>query len=327
VVEAIMNPIKLAVGCLVACASTVACSVDAPSVDVPTAPAGNGSLMAPGTGTGTGGVGVGVASACKLDTRQVVESQGRFYELVTSRGRLFAFENGAPVALANAAGAWPTPYATTAYPGQQYPAAYPTPAVAGAVDLTQIPLYAAGPCQARGPNACVFETHAFVLLPGNRLLEYVTGGGRQWVFESGQMTGAGVDLSAIPRYAEICANRGLSGGFCKLDTRTFLKLGNDVIESITAYGKRYQLNIDGLKVADSGIDLTQVPAYANGPCRGRAQGQCVFETRTFEYLSGQVIETVTAYGAAFRFTAAGAEIQGNGAALASVPHWANGPCR
>src|SRR5689334_7961070 len=34
------------------------------------------------------------AGYCNLDTRQVVQAQGRFIEIVTSRGALFEFENG-----------------------------------------------------------------------------------------------------------------------------------------------------------------------------------------------------------------------------------------
>lgn len=300
-----MNRVGLTIGTLSLCVS-VACSVETPNVNGTTGPVGPVGTVPPGTyGAGVGMPGAPFAGPyCKLDTRQIVELQGRFLEVVTSRGRLFEMENGMPV-----------------QPGVGIPGPN------GAVDLTTVPLYAAGPCAGRAPGTCVFDTHAFVLLPPNRLVEYVTTMGRQFVFEANQMTGAGVELAAIPRYQDLCANRAMTGGLCKLDTRTFAKIGNDVIESITAYGRRWQYNLDGMRLPDSGVDLATIPHYAAGPCMGRAPGQCIFETRAYEVIGGQLTESITANGMVWRFNAlTNAPVQ-PGTPIMSTPHWANGPCR
>lgn len=334
-----------------AIAAMSACTAEVPTVDqqqmAAVCPPGqvcaNGGVVAtcpPGQVCATGPTvcppgqvcpGIVPAGYCRLDTRQVVEAHGHIIEIVTSRGQLFEFENGISVQPATAS-YLPVPYtpivAAPGGPPVVAPGVAAPPAALGlGSELTSVPLYAAGPCLGAPPGQCHFETHAFVLLPEGRLLEYVTLAGRQWVFEAGQMTGAGVDLAAIPRYAAICSLRGLSGGLCHFDTRTFFKDGDDVIESITAYGRRWQLDIDGIPDPDSGIDLTQIPQYAVGPCRGRGPGECMFETRTFELFNGQPTESITAQGAIFRYAITGHDMPGNGLPIASVPYLANGPCR
>jgi len=272
-------------------------------------PTAGGGVVPP---PGTPGAGVPYATApfgCGLDTRQVVETQGRFFEIVTSRGRLFEFENGAPV-----------------QPGVGLPSyTFPQP---GAIDLTTVPLYQQGPCAGQPAGACEFETHAFVVLPGTvHIREYVTAFGRQWIFENNTMTGAGIPLDAIPRYAEICQFRNLTGGVCTFDTRTFLKINGEVVESITAYGRLWQLDIDGFHFDESGLELARLPQYASGPCRVSTPGLCTFETRTFEPFNGQLIETITVSGLVFRYLPTGQEVPGSGVPIASAVHWANGPCQ
>ncbi len=244
---------------------------------------------------------------CDIDTRQVVEVPGHFFEIITSRGRLFEFENGMPIQA-----------------GVGFPIQYPS--TPGEVDLTTIPLYAQGPCAGMPAGACVFDTQAFVRLPEGRFLEYVTVGGRQWVFENNQMTGAGVDLNAIPRYAPICALSYLTGGMCLFDTRTFYKVGAEVVESITAYGRKWELNIDAIPLSNTGMDLMAYPQYARGPCLGSAPGSCVFGTRTFEPINGQIVETVTVRGVVYRYLPNGAELPGSGQPIGADGHW-TGVCR
>src|SRR4051794_28449360 len=112
---------------------------------------------------------------CDIDTRQVVQSEdGHLVEVVTSHGRLFEFENGTPI----------QPDVNSIFSPVPAPAVAATPVGAAHIgtDLSSIPLYALGPCAGRPGPACVFDTHAFVLLPEGRFLEYVTVDGRQWVF-------------------------------------------------------------------------------------------------------------------------------------------------
>jgi hypothetical protein len=254
---------------------------------------------------------------CDFDTRQVVETQGRYIEIVTSSGRLFEFENGLPV---QAAGLLPQlTYTPTA-------AGVAAQAVPGAYDLTQVPLYAQGPCAGMAPGSCNFDTQAWVLLPEGRFLEYVTVQNRQYVFENNMMTGAGIDLDAIPRYDPICDAEPTGVAPCQFDTRTFIKQGGNVIESITAYGRLWELDINGLPLPNSGIDLSTIPKYATGPCMGAPLGQCVLNTRTFEPSPAGLIETVTANGMAYRYPA-NAAAAAQPAPVVATPHWLNGPCR
>jgi hypothetical protein len=320
-----MNFVKLS-GCLFLVGG-VACSIETPRVDQ----TGLNQTGTPGVGLP---VGTGVdLNPCAIDTRTVVENQGHFIEVITSRGRLFEFENGAPIQAG--VGFAPTPgygYPPVASP---YPPVTPytgVPAVVpaiGAVDLMSIPLYAQGPCAGFTPGACVFDTHAFVRLPGNRLAEYITANGRQWVFENNQMTGAGLPLQTIPRYQQICGPVAATGAPCIFDTRVFLKIGNQLVESITAYGRRFELNLDGAPLPNTGMDLMQSPRYAAGPCQGAPPGACILETRTFEPgLGGQLVETITSRGFLFTYLAeTGADVQPPVAIMMAKPHWTNGPCR
>lgn len=255
------------------------------------------------------------ALACSLDTRVVVEHVGHFIEVITSRGRLFELDNGVPI------------QTTMGIPAPAFSWGGAGGAPSTGLDLSSVPLYAQGPCFGAPPLACVFDTHAFVRLPEGRLLEYVTANGRQWVFENNQMTGAGVPLTAIPRYQQICGPIAAMGQACVFDTRVFVKIGAEIVESITAYGRRWELSLDGLPLPNTGLDLTASPRYANGPCQGFSPGTCILETRSFEPgPNGQLVESVTSRGLVFTYSAdTGAELQ-PATPLAARPQWANGPC-
>jgi hypothetical protein len=321
----------LVAGSLVVAGS--ACSIE-PRVDSTPTPGANG------VPTGIPGAVPPIVpggGACAIDTRTIVEQGGRIIEIVTARGRLYEFENGVPIQPpvgVAAYGGYPGYAAPAAgYPG--YPGASPAfggpPAAAGlatGIELQSVPLYAQGPCAGQAPRACVFDTHAFVRLPEGRFLEYVTAYGRQWVFENNQMTGSGVPLARIPRYQQLCAPAAAaSGGLCVFDTRVFVKIGTQLVESITAYGRRFEINLEGMPLPNSAVDLMQSPRYAGGPCRGVAPGSCLLETRTCEPgMNGQLVETITSGGFFFTYAAeTGAEVQ-PALPMASRPGWAAGPC-
>jgi hypothetical protein len=317
----------------------VACSIE-PRVDTTPLGGTSGVVGAPGA---PGGVLPLAGGPCAIDTRTVVEQGGRLIEIVTSRGRLYEFENGVPIQPpvgVAAYGGYPgyPATATPGYPGYPgYPgapggAAAPYPGVPGAlatgIELQSVPLYAQGPCAGAAPRACVFDTHAFVRLPEGRFLEYVTAYGRQWVFENNQLTGNAVPLASIPRYQQLCAPAAAaSGGLCVFDTRVFVKMGTQLVESITAYGRRFEINLEGVPLPNSAVDLMQSPRYANGPCRGSAPGACILETRTFEPgVNGQLVETITSGGFFYTYSAdTGAEIQ-PAMPMTTKPSWAAGPC-
>jgi len=268
-----------------------------------------GTTPVPGTTSGgvvgqPGGVGGVYGTSCELDTRQIVEKQGRYFEILTSRGRLFEFENGVPV---QAAGLLPNVIAGP-----------------GGYDLLQVPLYAQGPCAGMPALACVFDSQAFVLLPEGRFLEYVTVGSRQWVFENGAMTGAGLDLATIPRYANMCSLGAQMGSPCIIDTRTFLKQGPVLVESVTAFGRLWEWDIDA-NIITNGVDLMSIPRFANGPCAGQMPGSCTFNTRTYEPAAGGLLEVVTVDQMAFRMPVGAVAAQAT--PISATPHWLNGPCR
>ena len=83
--------------------------------------------------------------------------------------------------------------------------------------------------------------------------------------------------------------------------------------------------------ADNGIDLTQVPRYATGPCNGVPFGQCKLATRTYGVANGQTVEIVTARGFVWRWLAGGTsafvEVQPSGVPMTNVASWAGGPCQ
>jgi hypothetical protein len=153
----------------------------------------------------------------------------------------------------------------------------------------------------------------------------VTAKGRSWAWENGQVTDRGSDLAAAPRYSEICALRGPAGP-CSFETRAFVNVGNQLIESITAYGKYFAYDLQGNRLKESGADLTAVPRYANGPCRTRQPGQCKLDTRAYVISSDRTVEVVMARGMMWRYLteASGfAEVQPSGVAASSLTPWAS----
>lgn len=312
------NMSLVAISVIVLGAYSYGCSFDARATDPRQVPIGSaaaigtpaaGAPLVPGPGAPVVPGGPVNPLSCQVDTRVVVENAGHFIEILTSRGRLFEYDNGVPVQTTIGA-----------------PAISFTGMPTTGIELTSVPLYAQGPCLGAGPTQCVFDTHAFVRLPEGRLLEYVTAAGRQWVYENNQMTGAGVPLAAIPRYRPVCAAAAAYGAPCIFDTRVFVKQGPEVVESITAYGRSFELDINGNVLPNAGIDLMQSPRYAAGPCQGMAPGGCILETRAFEPMNGQLVETITSRGFFYTYNAeTGAPLQPP-LPMTQRPHWATGPC-
>ena len=129
------------------------------------------------------------------------------------------------------------------------------------------------------------------------------------------MTGA---LADVPRYATgPCASH--AAATCKLDTRYFTLLG---FEAVTADGVDWTLDPATDQII-ARADLTSVPRYANGPCRGKAAGKCTFDTRA---VSPSRRESVTAYGRYWNFDITSGEVLATGD-LTTVARYANGPCK
>lgn len=231
------------------------------------------------------------SNACTFETHTAFPFQGKVIESVTHHGRLYNFEvNGNP---------WTT----------------------NGMDLSEVAYFASGPCSGRGAGQCMFETRAFAMFPGNHLIEFVTASGKSWAWENGQPTDRGSDLAAAPRYSEICSLRG--AGPCVFDTRAFVNVGSQLVESITAYGKYFAFDLQGNRLRESGADLAAVARYASGPCQG--QTTCKLDTRAYVTAANRTIEVVTAQGRVWRFlteTAGFAEVQPSGVPTESLSSWA-----
>ena len=243
------------------------------------------------------------AGLCDFDTHAILQYQGRLVESITSRGHLFNFEeNGTP---------WPSNGPN-------------------GLDLSSVSYYMAGPCAGQPLGHCTFDTRSFALF-GDTLIEFITTpNGRSWAFDNGLPTDVGTDIASVARYQEACAGR-LPGQACRFSTRAFVNLDGQLLETITAYGKYFTYDSAGRRAPDNGIDLTQVPRYAAGPCVGAPYGQCRLDTRTYGLADGQTVEIVTARGFVWRWLAGGttvfAEVQPSGVPMTNVASWAGGPCR
>ena len=120
---------------------------------------------------------------------------------------------------------------------------------------------------------------------------------------------------------------------CVFDTHTILMFQGRVIESITARGKLYNFEANGTGWPTNGMDLTQVPYFASGPCAGKTPGTCHFDTRTFAMFGqNRLIEFVTANGKSWAFENGVATDSGTD--LSTVPRYAEicalrggAPCR
>ena len=167
------------------------------------------------------------------------------------------------------------------------------------------------------------------------LAESITAGGRAYNFaaDSGDAAWAanGMALSAVPRYAAGPCS-GQPADACNFDTRTFVTLFGQLVESVTAYGKSWNWWVDAqgnYAPAEQGLDLDAVPRFHAGPCAYKPPGgPCAFETRTFVDFDGKLIESITAYGRYWNFDAyePWTAWPTNGSLLSEVSRYADGPC-
>lgn len=199
-------------------------------------------------------------------------------------------------------------------------------------DLTSVPRFASGPCQGKSAGTCHFDTRLFVTLNG-QLVESITAYGKGYNFivddNYAPAPGNGFDLTTIQRFADgPCL--GKSPGSCKFDTRLFVTLNGVLVESITAYGKGYNFDVDNgyAPYSNNGFDLTTIQRFADGPCVGKAAGSCTLDTRVFVELNGVLVESITAYGRGYNFNVDNgyAPYGNNGFDLTTVPRFADGPC-
>jgi hypothetical protein len=173
--------------------------------------------------------------------------------------------------------------------------------------LHVIPRYASGPCAGTPDGQCTFDSRTFVDIGGSPV-ESITAYGRFWNFDvNGNPWGTsnGASLHSVARYAAgPCA--GIPDGQCTFDSRTFVNLGGQWVESITAYGKLWNFDANGNPWGTgNGSNLLSVARYAAGPCAGIVYALCTFESRTFTVINGEIVESISAYGKYFNYRSDG----------------------
>jgi Domain of unknown function (DUF4214) len=225
------------------------------------------------------------SAACTFDTRSLSRmSDGTFVESITANGKAWNYDvNGKPWA-------------------------------GNGTDLRNVARFASGPCSlAPAGQPCKFDSRTLVNYPGIGWLESITAYGHFWNFDANgsSVAGNGGDLMSVSRFANgPCM---VASGSCTFDTRVLGPLVDGTfIESITAYGRYYNFDVNGNPVGSG--DLRSVGRYANGPCSVAPAGQtCKFDSRTYiDYPGAGWVESITAYGHGWNFDANGNPWAGNG---------------
>ncbi len=118
----------------------------------------------------------------------------------------------------------------------------------------------------------------------------------------------------------------MPAGPCAFDTHAVVLEGSRVVHTVTAAGRHFAFESNGAAWSSNGMDLTEVPHFAAGPCAGQAKGACKLDTRAFLLVAGRRVESITAYGKLYHFegTRPG---ETNGQDLSAVARFANGPCK
>lgn len=188
--------------------------------------------------------------------------------------------------------------------------------------LSGIPKYRDdGPCKGLGEN-CKFDTRTFITM-NNKYLESITVGDQYWNFNGNTLENKG-NLHEVGKY-----NKNNSGPCaelkenCKFDTRTFIAMGNDYWESITAGNKYWNFDRAGNNIrdkagniVDSGVLLSSVSKYiskygdSNGPCYNK--NPCKFDTRTFTPMGEDYWESITIGDDYWNFSHKTGEFKGSG---------------
>lgn len=193
---------------------------------------------------------------------------------------------------------------------------------------------ATGPCSLadKASKRCKIDSIGQYVDANGNLSESVYAYGHLWKFDvSGNRLVNTKRLDAYPRYA---SNGGPctfapAGQDCTIDSSTIIDYpGFGYLESVTAYGRYWNFDINNNGLAGNGSLLVSVPRFANGPCLYASGGTCKFDTRNLIYapewgLDG-LFESITAYGRYWIFDGAGNLVYTD--TLLSVARFASGPC-
>lgn len=199
----------------------------------------------------------------------------------------------------------------------------------GAVDAARNT--STGPCSADAGTTkagCSIDSIGQYVDSAGTLTESVFAYGYLWQFDAaGHQIGRARKLRVLPRYAYGPCQYAPADQECTIDSSTVLDYpGFGYLESITAYGRYWNLDFGGSSLAGSGTLLSSVARFANGPCAYAGSAPCRFDTRNLlvEPEWGGLTESITAYGRYWVFDASGSQIETN--TLLSVPRYASGPC-
>jgi hypothetical protein len=195
-----------------------------------------------------------------------------------------------------------------------------------------VKVLAEGPCNyAPTGQLCTFDTRSMGTLANGTWVESITAYGRAFNFDANNTPwpNNGRDLRAVSQYANGPCAFAPANQPCTFDTRTLARMANNTwVESITAYGRAFNFDANGVAWPNNGGDLRTVSRFANGPCAFAPANQpCTFDTRSMGTLAnGTWVESITAYGRAFNFDANGVAWPNNGRSLRDVSQYASGPC-
>jgi subtilisin family serine protease len=158
-----------------------------------------------------------------------------------------------------------------------------------------------GPCD--GLPRCTFETRDNAPYE-SPYVDTITARGWYWTYWQSKPMSSGT-LTSVPRYMTAGGLPGpcygTTGANCTFNTRTFVWVGDQLVESIYAYGKIYNYNNNQQPMWPQyfGQKLQDVDRYK---IICQAATTCVFDTRTFyTAANGQELESITAYGRIWEF--------------------------
>jgi len=188
-----------------------------------------------------------------------------------------------------------------------------------------------GPCSANpNPSAgCRVDGIGQYVNASGTLIESIFAYGYLWQLDgNGTPRGVAKNLRGIARYANGPCVYAPIGQPCVIDSVTTLDYpGVGYVESVTAYGRGWNFDINGNLLSGGTMVLSSVPRYAYGPCAYASPSiTCRFDTRNLLNAPewGGLFESITAYGRYWTFDGGGTLLETN--LLTSVARYANGPC-
>lgn len=193
----------------------------------------------------------------------------------------------------------------------------------------QAPSTRTGPCSANPSAAhCKISSLSQYTNSSNVVTEKVIAYGKLWEFNgSGQQVGYTKDLRAFKHLKEGPCSNVNPQDKCNFDSHVVVDYpGLGYVESITAYGRVWNFDANGVGWAGNGDLVSSIPRFAAGPCSyAPSSSNCQFEARVLVDIPGQgLVEGINAYGRYFVFNAAGTLVESG--TNKSVPRFAAGPC-